>query len=52
MESSSSIFKLTATGGRVPNTSAFELVVEDLQDDDNKYAINLPVVKFVSDTTD
>ena len=45
VESSSSIFKLIAAGGRVLNTLAFALVVEDLQDDDHKFV-------FVSDTRD
>ena len=52
VESSPSIFKLIAAGGRVLNTLAFKLVVEDLQDDDNKYPIKLPVVMFISDTRD
>ena len=50
VELSPSIFKLIAAGGRVLNTLAFKLVVEDLQDDDNKYPIKLPVVMFVSDS--
>ena len=39
MESSPSIFKLIAAGGKVLKASAFKLVVEDLQDDNNKYAL-------------
>ena len=52
VESSPSIFKLIAAGGRVLNILAFKLVVKDLQDDDNKYPIKLPIVMFVSDTRD
>ena len=45
VESSPSIFKLIAAGGRVLNTLAFKLVKEDLYDDDQTFV-------FVSDTTD
>ena len=43
VESSPSIFKLIAAGGRVLNTLAFKLVIEDLHDDDQTFV-------FVSDT--
>ena len=52
VESSPSIFKLIVADGRVLNILAFKLVVKDLQDDDNKYPIKLPIVMFVSDTRD
>ena len=45
VESSPSIFKLIAAVGRVLNTLAFKLVVEEIQDDDNNFV-------FVSDTRD
>ena len=45
VESSPSVFKLIAAVGRVLNTLAFKLVVEEIQDDDNNFV-------FVSDTRD